>query len=87
MGGECGTYSIGIHHEDVLVECRVDTDDVPHLMIDFEFQRGHGFVEVDMVEILQQEDLRVSLAAITWLVALAGLADFDHHNVSENRLR
>ena len=39
---------IGIHHEDVLVEGRVDTNDVLDLMVNFQLQRVHGRVEVNL---------------------------------------
>ena len=46
------TYRIGIDREDVLIEGRVDTDDVPHLMINFQLQWCHGRIEMDAVEVM-----------------------------------
>ena len=40
--------SIGIHHEQVLVESRVDTDDILDLVVHFELEGVHGRVEVDL---------------------------------------
>ena len=40
--------SIGIHHEHVLVEGRVDTNDVLDLMINLKFQWIHRRVKVNL---------------------------------------
>ena len=61
---EIGTHGIRINCEDILVEGRVDTDNVTHLMINLKFQGRHRCVEVHSVQIMQQEDLRVALPAI-----------------------
>jgi hypothetical protein len=42
----CG---IGIDREDVLVECRVDTNDILDLMVHFQLQWVHRRVKVDLV--------------------------------------
>ena len=39
---------ISINHEQVLVEGRIDSNDVLDLVVDLEFQRVHGGVEVDL---------------------------------------
>ena len=77
------TYSIGIHSEDVLVERGVDTNDIPHLVIDFQLQRGHRCVEVNPVEVLHDEDLTATLSSVTRLRSLRRLADLDDHNVAQ----
>lgn len=40
--------SVGIHHEQILVERRVNADDILYLVVDLELQRIHGRVEVDL---------------------------------------
>ena len=77
----CSTYCISVDSEDVLVEGRVDTDDVAHLVIDFQLEWTHRRIKVDPVEILKQEDLTVTLATVAWLCALRRLADFDDDDV------
>lgn len=61
------THGVRIDLEYVLVEGRIDADDVPHLMVDLQFQWRHGCVKVDSVEVLQEEDLRISLSSVTRL--------------------
>ena len=39
---------IGVNHEHVLIERRVDTDDVLDLVVDFQLERVHRSVEVDL---------------------------------------
>ena len=51
--GERRDSRIGIHHEDVLVEGRVDTNDVLDLVVDLKLERVHWRVEVDLT-VLQQ---------------------------------
>ena len=58
-------HGIGVDLEDILVECRVNSDDVPHLMVDLELQRRHGRVEVNSIEVLQKQDLRVSFTSVS----------------------
>ena len=41
---------IGIHHEKVLVECRVHADDVLDLVVHFQLERVHRSVEVHFVQ-------------------------------------
>jgi len=48
----CLAHRVGINSEDVLVEGGVNTDDISHLMVDFQFQRGHRSVEVDAVQVV-----------------------------------
>ena len=48
--GEGMDGCIGIHHEQILVERRVDTNDVLDLVVDLELQGVHGSVEVDLAE-------------------------------------
>jgi hypothetical protein len=87
-GKEIGTtHGISVDGENVLVERGVDTDDVPHLVIDLELERVHGQIEVDAVEVVHEEDLRVTLATIAGLGALGGLADLndDHVPVDEHQ--
>ena len=48
---------IGINHEHVLVERRVDTDDVLDLVVDLKLEWVHWRVEVDLT-VLQQLSMR-----------------------------
>lgn len=77
------TYSIRIHLEDILVERRVDPNDVPHLVIDLQLERAHRRFKVDPVEVLQKQDLRVPLAPVPRLVGFGRFADLDHYDVPE----
>ena len=79
-------YSIGINSEDVLVERRVDTDDIAHLVVDLELKWAHWRIEMDTVEVLHQENLTVTLATVTGLRALCGLPDLDHDDVPDKPL-
>ena len=76
------TYCIGVYCEDILIESGVNTNDIPHLMIDLQFQRRHGRVEVYAVKVVQKEDLTVTLATVTGLRPLSRLADLDRDDVS-----
>jgi hypothetical protein len=76
------TNRIRIDRKDVLVKRRVDPYHVPHLMINFEFQRGHGRIEMHTVEVVHEQDLAVSFAAIARLGPLRGLADFDDNHIT-----
>ena len=40
--------SIGIHHEQILVECRIDADYILDLMVYFKLQWIHGRIEMDL---------------------------------------
>lgn len=51
-------------------------------MIDLEFQRRHWGVEVNPVEVVHKQYLRVALATITRLRSLAWFADFDYNKVA-----
>ena len=50
---EIDAHRIGVHHEDVLVEGGVDSDDVAHLVVNFELEGIHRGVEVDPVEVVE----------------------------------
>ena len=81
------TYSIGIHCEDVLVECRVNTDDIAHLMVNLELKRRHRSVEVHPVQVLHDENLTITLSTITRFRALGGLSDLDNNDVANFGVR
>ena len=76
------THGIGIDLEEVLVEGRVDSDDVPHLMVNLEFQGSHGSVEVNSVEVSKEEDLRVSLSSVSRLRPFRRLSNLDDDHVA-----
>jgi hypothetical protein len=46
-----------IHREDILVERGVNSNDIPHLVVNLQLERIHGRIEVDLVQITHQEDL------------------------------
>ena len=46
--GERSDSRIGINHEHVLVECRIDTNDVLDLVVDLQLQRIHRRIEVNL---------------------------------------
>ena len=76
------TNRIGIDGENVLVEGWINTNDISHLMIDFQLQRCHWRIEMDTVEVLHQENLTVTLATIAWPGPLSRSANLDNHDVS-----
>ena len=51
------SHRIGIDRKDILIKRRIDSNDIAHLMINFEFQRVHRSVKVYAVEVVHQEDL------------------------------
>ena len=75
------TYRIGVDSEDVLIEGWVNTNDIPHLMIDLELERSHSSVEMNPVEVLHDQNLTVTLSTVTGLGAFCRLPNFDHDNV------
>lgn len=79
-------HRIRINLEDILVESRVDPNDVPHLVIYLQLERRHGRIKVHPVEILQQQDLRVPLAPVPRLGRLGRLAHLDDHDVPGGQL-
>jgi len=81
----CITHGVSVNLEDVLVKRWVDTDDIPHLMVDFQLEWVHGGVKVNSVEIVQQQDLRITLSSVSRLASLGRLADLDDDHVSEAR--
>lgn len=80
------TYCISINHENILVEGRVDADDVAHLVVYFELQRRHGSIKVHAVEVVEEQDLGVTFATVTRLLTLAGLANLHDDHVSTRRV-
>ena len=79
------THRVGIDSEDVLVERRVDTNHIAHLVIDLQLERSHRSVEVDSIEVLHEENLTVTLSTVARLRPLRGLADLDDDNVPAER--
>lgn len=77
------THSISIHHENVLVERGINSNDVSHLMVDFQLQWRHGRVEVDTIQIVHEQNLRVTLSSIAGFRPFAGFPDFDDDNIPE----
>ncbi len=80
-------YRICVHHEDVLVEGGVNSDDVAHLVVNFELEGIHRGVEVDSVEVMEKQDLRVTLASVARPLAFTGSADFDNYHISALGIR
>lgn len=48
IDGEGIDGGISVHHEEIFIECGVDTDDIFNLMIHFELQWVHRRVEMDL---------------------------------------
>jgi hypothetical protein len=82
LGAWDQAHSIRVHHKDVLVKGRVNANDVSHLVIDFELQRVHGSIEVDPVEIMQEQYLRITLATIARALTFARLSDLDDDHIA-----
>jgi hypothetical protein len=47
-------YCISVDGEDVFIKGGVNADDVPHLVIDLQFQRRHRTVEMNAVEVVHE---------------------------------
>lgn len=80
-------HRISVHHENVLVEGGVDSDDIAHLVVNFELEGIHRGVEVDSIQVMQEQDLRVTLATVARALAFTGSADFDNHHISALGIR
>ena len=61
------THRIGIDSEQVLIERRVNTNNIPHLVVNLEFQGRHRGIEVYTVQVMHDKNLRITLATIAWL--------------------
>jgi hypothetical protein len=48
------SYGVRIDSEDVFIEGGVNADDVAHLVIDLQFQRRHGAIKMNAVEIVHE---------------------------------
>ena len=81
------THGVSIDLEDVLVERRIDTDNVSHLMVDLQLERVHRGVKVNSVEVVQKQDLGITFPSISRLAALGRLADLDNDHVAMRRSR
>lgn len=77
------THSICINHEDVFVKCRINPNDVSHLMINLQLHRRHRGVEMHSVEVVKEQNLRVSLASVTGLGSLTRLPDLDNDDIAD----
>src|SRR6266487_4318754 len=60
-------FSIGIHHKDRLVEVRRYASDLPQAIEHLKFKLRHSLIEHDFLQERHENNLTVSLAAITWL--------------------
>lgn len=76
--------SIGVDHEQVLVEFGINSDNVVDLMEHFEFERAHRGAVMDTVEEAEEENLGVTLSSVSWLGNLGRLANFDNNNVGDD---
>jgi hypothetical protein len=73
-------YGVGIDGEDVFVERGVNSNDIPHLMVDLQFEWVHGSIKMDTVQVLHNQHLRVSLPTITRFRAFGRFANlYDNH--------
>jgi hypothetical protein len=75
-------HRISIYCENVFIECWINPNNVPHLMIYLQLQGRHGSVEMDSVQIVQQKDLAIALATVAWFRAFCWLADLNDDHVS-----
>jgi hypothetical protein len=75
------TNRISINSKDVLIKRGINSNHIPHLVINLQLERGHGRIKVHTVEVVHNQDLTVTLATITWLGALRGLANLDDDHV------
>lgn len=80
--GMDSAYRVSIHGKDILIERRVDADDISHLVVNFQLQWGHRCIEVNAVQVMHQQDLTVSLSTIARLGPFRGLSNLDHDHVS-----
>ena len=78
----CSAHRISIDTKDILIEGGVNTDDISHLMIDFQLQRGHRSIKMNAVQVMHQQDLAVTFSTITRLGPFRGLSDFDYDYIS-----
>jgi hypothetical protein len=53
------------------------------LVVNLKLERAHRGVKVDTVEVLHEENLRVTLSTVTRARGLGGLADLDNDNIAE----
>ena len=74
-------HRICVHHEDVLVEGGVDSDDVAHLVVNFELKGIHRGVKVNSVKVMKKQDLRVTLAAVARALTFTRSTNFDNHHI------
>jgi hypothetical protein len=51
-------------------------------VVDFELEGIHWGIEMDSVEVVEKQYLRVTLATVAWALAFTGPADFDNHYIS-----
>ena len=50
-------------------------------MVNFELEGIHRGVEVDSVEVMEKQDLRVTLATVARALAFTRSTDFDNHHI------
>ena len=81
-GYDCVAHRVSINGKDILIEGGVNADDISHLMVDFQLQRSHRSIKVNAVQIVHQQNLAVTLPAITRLGPFRGFPNLDYDNVS-----
>ena len=77
----CSAHCVSINSKDVLVERRIDANDVAHLVVNFQLQRGHRSIEVNAVQVVHQQNLTVTFSAITRLGPFCRLSDLDYDHI------
>ena len=61
------THGIGIDSKDVLIECRVNPNDIAHLVVYLQFKGCHRRIEMHTVEVLHEQNLTVTLPSVARL--------------------
>ena len=79
-------YRIGIHGEDVFIKRRINANNISHLVVNLQLQRRHWHIEMDTIEVMQQEDLRVSLSTIARFRSFSGFTDLGDDHVPMQKL-
>jgi hypothetical protein len=73
---------IGIYFENVFVECRINPDNILHLMVNLQLQRQYRSVGMDSIQIVEQENLTVVLPKIARFRPLCCVPGLDSDHVS-----
>ena len=78
----CSAHRVGINSKDILIEGGVNTDNISHLVVDFQLQRVHRSIEVDAVQVVHQQDLTITFSTVTRLGPFSRLSNLDYDHIS-----